>query len=159
MKALFQTIFCLCVLVIGAHLLGSHYQNTRRGELAAAVEATKAARFAPDDQGFIPLPMPAGAPSNRVVIFLPSEGSKAAEQRTRELEKALVLARVMYTRMPKADIKSADEDEAAKVKEVIEGDLPVVFINGRVKNNPTADEVVAEFKVAGKTPAKVATKR
>ena len=46
-----------------------------------------------------------------------------------------------------------------KGKEVIAGDLPVVFINGRVKNNPTADEVVAEFKVAGKTPAKVATKR
>jgi hypothetical protein len=103
--------------------------------------------------------MPAGAPSNRVVIFLPKEGSKAAEQRTRELEKALVLARVMYTRMPKADIKPADEDEAAKVKEVIAGDLPIVFINGRVKNNPTSDEVVAEFKVAGKTPAKVASKR
>jgi tetratricopeptide (TPR) repeat protein len=57
-----------------------------------AVEAAKAARFAPDDQGFIPLPMPAGAPSNRVVIFLPKEGSKAAEQRTRELEKALTMS-------------------------------------------------------------------
>lgn len=158
MKALIQSIFFLCALVVGVHLWGTHYQSSRRAELAAAVEAAKAARFAPDGQGFIPLPMPVGAPSNRVVILLPSDGSKAAEQRTRDLEKSLVLARVMFFRMAKADVKSTDDDEASKVKEVVEGDLPIVFINGRVKNNPTSEEVVAEFKAVG-TMGKVASNR
>lgn len=145
-------------MIVGVHLWGTHYQTSRRAELAAAVEAAKAARFAPDTQGFIPLPMPSGAPSNRVVIILPPDGSKAAEQRARDIEKSLVLARVMFFRMTKTDITAADEDETAKVKEVVAGDLPIVFINGRVKNNPTSAEVVAEFKAVG-AGTKIASNR
>ena len=37
-----------------------------------------------------------------------------------------------------------------RMNRIMNGPLPVVFVNGRAKSNPSLDEVVAEFRAGSK---------
>jgi hypothetical protein len=43
-----------------------------------------------------------------------------------------------------------DHDKIAASRDVFEGDVPIVFINGKAKSKPTTQEIIAEYRHAGK---------
>jgi hypothetical protein len=103
-----------------------------------------------DGHGFIPAQMPDGAARDTVLILAPvncpHEGAKRADAMAQRLGELGIPA----VRSNSYSVSRVTRDNAADVNravEVMKTDLvPVVFINGRAKANPTADEVAAEYR-------------
>jgi len=103
-----------------------------------------------DGNGFIPAQMPDGAARDSVLILAPlncpHDGAKRADamaQRLRELG-------IPAVRSNNYSVTRVTRDNAAGVNRAVEvmntNLVPVVFVNGRAKANPTADEVAAEYR-------------
>lgn len=53
---------------------------------------------------------------------------------------------IPYTRTDSADFDLSSREEASRVTAMMNGPVPVVYVNGRAKANPSPAEVVAEFR-------------
>jgi hypothetical protein len=103
--------------------------------------------------GFIPAAMPDGAPPNAVVILAPLHCSSDEAQRADSLAGELQRLRIPVLRSSQYSATSdgSDSTRQADVKRavtVLNGQVPAVFVNGRAKANPSADEVIAEYQRA-----------
>ncbi|RYF17177.1 MAG: hypothetical protein EOO30_08425 [Comamonadaceae bacterium] len=103
--------------------------------------------------GFIPAAMPDGAPPNTVVILAPLHCSSEEAQRAESLAGELERLRIPVLRSSQYSATSdgSDSTRQANVKRavtVLNGEVPAVFVNGRAKANPSADEVIAEYQRA-----------
>ncbi|MGH8060836.1 MAG: hypothetical protein ACREO7_02360 [Pseudoxanthomonas sp.] len=97
--------------------------------------------------GFVQIPAPDGQASRGIVIFAPSNCPSDAAQRAEALARHLSAQGVPYVRSENAQFGSlASQDEVSKVMAVMNGPVPVVFVNGKAKANPTPEEVVAEYR-------------
>lgn len=47
------------------------------------------------------------------------------------------------------DLAGEDRDQVERIGSIMNGAVPIVFVNGRAKANPTLEEVVAEYGGAG----------
>ncbi|MDR0181430.1 hypothetical protein [Lysobacter arvi] len=98
-------------------------------------------------QGFRPIPMPDGVPSRGVIVFAPQHCTSDAARRTEELVRHLSRHGVAYVRTDQASYsRLGSPEEATRVTAVMNGPVPIVYVNGRAKANPTPQEVVAEFR-------------
>jgi hypothetical protein len=97
--------------------------------------------------GFIALPPTRSTGHNNITIFAPigcpKEGAQRAEALFRELERRNITA----TRSDSANFDMANPDQVTlqRLNAVMTGELPIVFVNGRGKANPTVNEVLAEY--------------
>ena len=103
-----------------------------------------------DADGFVPAQMPDGAERDSVLILAPlncpREGAQRAEHLAQRM-KELGIPAVRSNRYSVAQITKDNQASVNRAVEVLKTDtLPVVFINGRAKANPTADEVAAEYR-------------
>ncbi|KAF1714669.1 hypothetical protein CSC74_15580 [Pseudoxanthomonas yeongjuensis] len=97
--------------------------------------------------GFVQIPAPDGQASRGIVIFAPANCPSDAAQRAEALARRLSAEGVPYARSENAEFGSlASPDEVSKVLSVMNGPVPVVFVNGKAKANPTPEEVVAEYR-------------
>ena len=97
--------------------------------------------------GFVQIPAPDGQVGRGIVIFAPRNCPSDAAQRAEALVRHLSAQGVPYVRSESAEFGSlASQDEASKVMSVMNGPIPVVFVNGKAKANPTPEEVVAEYR-------------
>jgi hypothetical protein len=97
--------------------------------------------------GFVQIPAPDGQASRGIVIFAPANCPSDAAQRAEALARHLSAQGVPYVRSENAEFGSlASQDEVSKVLSVMNGPVPVVFVNGKAKANPTPEEVVAEYR-------------
>lgn len=97
--------------------------------------------------GFREVPLPDGISAHGVVIFAPENCPAEAGQRARRLASRLSDAHIPYQQSSNATFSTlASQDEADRVTAVMNGPVPVVFVNGRAKANPTSEEVVAEYR-------------
>jgi hypothetical protein len=108
-------------------------------------------RRAADGDGFVPIFMPDGAPENTVLIFAAANCPQEGAQRARLLLNALrdegVPARLLSSyQLTSAPIAPDTELRLRRLKRVMEGTVPAVLIGGMGKANPTADEVVSEYR-------------
>ncbi len=95
--------------------------------------------------GFEAIPLPDGVSSRGIVVFAPKHCPSDAARRTDVLVKYLSEQRIAYVRTDKADYSSlASPQEAKRVTSVMNGPVPVVYVNGRA--NPTPEEVVVEYR-------------
>jgi hypothetical protein len=119
------------------------------GGLKAVVDHidAKASQGTDGAGGFAAIPLPDGVSAHGVVIFAPENCPSEAAQRARRLASHLSAERIPYRETSRANFSTlASQAEANRVMSVMNGPVPVVYVNGRAKANPTPEEVVAEYR-------------
>ena len=114
--------------------------------------------FSGDASRFVTLPPADGHGINSVYIVAPENCPSDAAQRADGLARDLGTAGINPVRTELVDFgqlraqAQADSmpqsmiDQALRINNIMTGTLPIVFVRGRAKNNPTLKEVVAEYK-------------
>jgi hypothetical protein len=96
--------------------------------------------------GFTFIPMPDGMPPRGIVIFAPQNCPSDAAQRARKLADYLSTHHLAYANSSSANYSNlSSQAEVNQVTAVMNGKIPIVYVNGKAKANPTPEEVVAEF--------------
>lgn len=96
--------------------------------------------------GFTKVLSPVGATPGEVLIVGPNCTSEQGV-RTRELARKLADLKVPYQQTDSARFSAnpiTGWGDWAQINQLMQGDSPVVFINGRAKANPSLEEVLAE---------------
>jgi hypothetical protein len=99
--------------------------------------------------GFAPLPEPFVGPTDRLVILAPPNCPSEQGRRADELVNQLTADGIPCSRAAGANIRAdrdATKDELDRLNSVMLGELPLVFINGRAKNNPDLADVEGEYR-------------
>lgn len=138
------------LVLVGILVIGG-YQWWSRHQAAAQVEAALAAT---SPAGFVALPMPTGVTASEVVVFAPANCPSDAAQRADRLEQALAAKGIPVRRSQNAsfDFESPDPQTVVVLERVMNGTIPIVFVRGKGKANPTADEVLAEYRAGRSQP-------
>jgi len=101
--------------------------------------------------GFIAVPMPDGVSDKGVVIFAPANCPSDAAQRAEALAQRLRDRGIRYMRASSAEYSDlGSREEVERVTALMNGPIPVVYVNGKAKANPRPEEVEAEYLVAGR---------
>jgi hypothetical protein len=131
--------FLLFIAIVGAAF---HFWNKQDVE-----SALKTATISPN--GFIDLPAPTNLDNDLVIVFAAEGCPKEEGQRADHLAEALSRQNIPNTRAHSASFDLADPDPAllGRLDSVMKGTLPIVFVNGKGKANPTLDEVVSEYNI------------
>lgn len=97
--------------------------------------------------GFIALPSLVNADPKQVVVFAPQNCPKESARRSDDLAQQLAQRNIPSVRSHDVTFTSSDPDPGigARLNAVMNGELPIVFVNGKGKANPTLDEVMAEY--------------
>ncbi len=98
--------------------------------------------------GFVLLPPAQGQNATTVYVVAAEECPHEDSQRADLLAKDLAQKGIPVERIHNVSfIVNNPQDNSAmqRVAPIMEGTLPVVFINGHAKSNPSLNEVVAEF--------------
>ena len=133
----------LRVLAVVALLgLGAHWWGQRNERMAID--------RAMDQSGFLPVPMPAGAERDTVLIFAPLNCPKEAAQRATTRSEKLAAASIPNVKTAHYGAQTYEptvENHAAfkRLDVVMRGEIPIVLINGLGKANPTADEIISVY--------------
>ncbi|SOD51613.1 glutaredoxin [Pseudoxanthomonas wuyuanensis] len=136
-------------VVVAATALWKSYVST--GELnemgSRLIEKVKGS----DSTGFASIPTPDGVSSRGIVIFAPRNCPSDAARRTEVLVQHLSSKGIRYSRTDSANYDNlASAEEASRVMSVMNGPIPVVYVNGKAKANPTPEEVEAEHSRSSK---------
>jgi hypothetical protein len=104
--------------------------------------------------GFVPVQMPDGAPANTAVILAPVNCPSAAAQRADAIAKRLSEMDIPNIRTSQYVVRltAPPTSEQSQLLQrgavILNGQIPIVLINGMGNANPTADEVAAEYRDA-----------
>ena len=101
------------------------------------------------ENGFASLPPVNGQTSRKVYVLAPEncpgEDAKRADSLAADLSrKGIPVVRRDSARFSLSS--QLESDVQTRMSEVMGGPLPIVFVDGRAKSNPSLDEVVAEFR-------------
>ncbi len=95
--------------------------------------------------GFVEIPRPRGAPMGKVLLIGPQNCPREEGQRIDRLERLMHAAGIPCVRLNTANIPPADQAEANRIEKIMTGEIPIVFVGSFAKNNPTLEEVKAQF--------------
>lgn len=135
--------FFRLLVLIGIVGVGYAYwrQHGAHSESATAVANGQA--------GFVPLP-PIDGQQPRVVYVVAAQNCPHEEaQRADRLAVALGRAGIPVERTSALNFSFSGQPDTAvvdRINRVMNGPLPVVFIDGRAKNNPSLEEVLEGFR-------------
>jgi len=101
--------------------------------------------------GFVPVQMPDGAPLNTVLILAalncPSDAAQRADAMARTLtEKGIPAIRSSNTSFSAMARTKQQIDLLNGSVVVSNGALPIIFVNGMGKANPSVEEVVSQYR-------------
>lgn len=101
--------------------------------------------------GFVAVVMPDGSAPDTVIILAPLNCPSDAARRADGLARELARHHIPYTRTASFsavidDPTPQQQAELQRAATVLDGPIPAVFINGMAKANPTAEEVLAEYR-------------
>ncbi len=130
------------LIVIGIAGAAYHYwsKHDRDREMAAAAAESR--------YGFIPLPPVTGANPAAVLVIAAENCPEAAAQRADRLAAELTRSGVPVSRLHtvRFEIPNGDSAIMDRLNSVMNSELPIVFVRGKAKSNPTLEEVTAEYK-------------
>lgn len=128
---LLQLIFVICLITVGVN----HFKlgrSSTTGHLG-------------NQSGFVAVISPEGFNPAQVVVLGPNCTS-AAGQRTRALIAQLAQARIPYRQTSNVSVTGSEDMQGLyRLQAVMQGDAPIVFVNGKAKANPQVQEVIAEY--------------
>lgn len=132
------------LIVIG--IVGGGYTYWKQHhETTAAIQSGPAV----SENGFAALP-PADGQNARTVFVVaaqncPHEEARRADRLAEDLaRKGIPVERTQDVRF--SITSPPDSSVMERMSRIMNGPLPIVFVNGRAKSNPSLEEVVAEFK-------------
>ena len=148
MRALVKLLF-----FAGLAWFGWHMWNKTQADLAlqAAAEAAAVAESGVDDNGFVHTGYVDASERDVVLVLRPDNCPSEQAQRARALDQELTRRGIPHTvgnSMSITDDNPTQEsvDDHNRAMKVFNQGAPVVYINGMGASNPTADEVVAEYR-------------
>lgn len=135
-----KLLIVLAALGFGFHLWQQH-QSSARLEAGAS----------PSPGGFVDTAMPQGAKPDTVLILAPLNCPSEAAQRAEALAAELDRMGVPHVRGDSFSLNFSNPSEqerasADRAVAVLNGTIPAVFVNGRGKANPSAQEVADEYR-------------
>jgi hypothetical protein len=143
-----EKILKIVVVVIVAFLVLKFL--SAHGKAGAVASAAAAAQMQSSANGFAPLPAPFIGPADRLLILAPPHCPSQEGHRADELVRQFNQDGIPCIRSGNASIASAREptdDETSRLNSIMMGPLPIVFINGRVRNNPSIGEIKSEYSL------------
>lgn len=142
---LIKTLLMLCLgIAAGGYVWKQQHKSLAAIESASNVESSPRL----SDTGFTTLPPAEGQSYGTVFIVAPLNCTHEEAKRADRLAENLSRQGIPLKRTQNIgfSIKSAPEPEVmGRMSSIMNGPLPIVFINGRAKSNPSLEEVVAEF--------------
>ena len=101
--------------------------------------------------GFVSVVMPSGWDPNTVWVLAPANCPSDAALRAEHLVLALKSEGIPAARASSLTVQTDNKDEATaqalqRLERILKGTVPAVLVNGMGKANPTADEVIREFR-------------
>ncbi len=132
------------ILIVAAIAYGGYsYWSDKRISRAVQAQVNAAG-----PTGFVAIPTPEGQTTRSVIVFAPPNCPEEAGQRADELMRRLADKGIPAQRASSANFSFANPDPTvvAQVQRVMGGELPVVFINGTGKANPSLDDVLAQYQ-------------
>ena len=146
---LLKLVLVVCAAAAVAHLVLSHRKAPSDGEPSATAAAGETGPSV-SAQGFVSLPALRNAPAGKVLIFAPDNCPREAGQRATFLEQTLNAEGIPTVRSSSAEFPMAsDGGPPPAVDKIMMGTVPIVFVNGRAKNNPQVSEIEAEYRTHG----------
>jgi hypothetical protein len=130
------------LLLIALILYGGHYSYKNYGNAIPG--------FSDSNVGFVEVVMPAGKKNGKVYIMAPINCPKDAGIRADSLERSLRDLGIPVERSSSGKFSSTEnsseyQKKFKRVVNIINGEVPAVFISGTAKANPTLDEVIAQY--------------
>ncbi len=139
----FKTCIALCLLAASVAVWKAYIPNGRI-DPKAWTGSSSATAGASD---FKAAPIPDGVSVHGIVVFTPSDCPSDAAQRAEALMRHLHEQGIPYSRTDAAHFSNVTSPaQITQIKEIMTGPVPVVFVNGRAKANPTPEEVVVEYR-------------
>ncbi len=110
-------------------------------------QQTTGTDHAPSANGFLALPTLANAVSGQVLVFAPENCPKEDAARADDMARELTRRNIPVQRTHDVSFTSSDPDPriGERLNSVMNGALPIVFVKGKGKANPTLDEVMSEY--------------
>lgn len=139
-----KLIRLLIVLAIAGFAYQSWTRHHAGGDSAGGGQSSASAR------GFVALPPITGASPAAVAIVAAENCPEEAAQRADRLADGLARQGVPVARLHNVSFEIPDSDPAIanRVMAVMNSELPIVFVRGRAKSNPSLEEVAAEYRAA-----------
>jgi hypothetical protein len=137
----------ICLVFLAAAAFGAWRVHVAR---VAAVQAAYDAEKPPSAQGFVPMPAIADR-SSRVLILAAMNCPREAARRADALVGLLSEQGVPSKRSAGLEFRFTSrptQEEVDRMNRVMTGPLPIVFVDGRAKNNPDVSEIVAEYRAS-----------
>ena len=130
------------VLILAAGALAYQYWTTQQATTGPAVVSPN---------GFVRMPPMAEGNPKQVVVFAPEDCPTEKARQADDLAQQLASRNIPTVRTHNVSFSSSDPDPRIGVRldSVMKGELPIVFVNGRGKANPTIEQIIAEY---GATP-------
>jgi hypothetical protein len=96
---------------------------------------------------FVKVPPPTGLKDDGVLIIAPKDCPSDAAQRADAMARELAEHGIPVTRSNNVswEISAPDPEAIARLNTVMAGEIPMVFVNGKAKANPSVDEVLHEY--------------
>lgn len=116
----------------------------------AAIQAAFEAEKPPSAHGFVPMPAMTDH-SSRVLILAAMNCPREAARRADALVGLLSEQGVASKRSAGLEFKFTrrpSQEEVDRMNRVMNGPLPIVFVDGKAKNNPELSEIVAEYRAS-----------
>ncbi|MEO8005446.1 MAG: hypothetical protein ABI771_11110 [Betaproteobacteria bacterium] len=137
----FKIVVVLGLIAVAYHFWDKHQEKR---ELAANTNSN----------GFVSMPAPTNLDTDTVIILAAENCPKEDARRADQLAEDLGRRKVPYTRAHSANLSIPEPTPALlkRIDKVMNGPLPVVFVRGRAKSNPTLDEVLAEYQTSQRQP-------
>ena len=130
----------------GRYWVGSSHraQNDRSANVLAPYQ---------NSNGFVELPPVKGQNPDTVYVVAAVNCPKVDAQRADQLTRSLRGKKIPVMRTAEADFRFSGPDRQtvekmnARVNAIMTGPLPIVFVHGRAKANPSFAEIVAEYEM------------
>ncbi|HEX2583777.1 MAG TPA: hypothetical protein VHL14_01505, partial [Steroidobacteraceae bacterium] len=127
------------IVVLCAAYGGYHYWQQH--------QTAKQLQALTNTNGFVEVPTP-DSQDVKIVYVVAAENCPHEEaQRADRLFESLPRENVSVQRTHNVSFSSLkDQSEADRINTIMNGELPIVFVHGRAKANPSLDEVMSEVK-------------
>jgi hypothetical protein len=131
-------------------LAGAAYHYKYAHHFGSSTSDSASDSTAADHHGFVELPDVIGFNKSRVMVVAAENCPHADAQRADRLAEELQERGIPVSRTHEVNFNPEHIDLAVaqRIPSVMEGALPIVFIHGRAKGNPSLDDVVAEYQAS-----------
>lgn len=123
-------------LFIFAILFGG-YQSWQKHQAEVIIE---------NNNEFISLPQPINTSKSQVLILAPRNCSSSEAKQAKALAAKLRQKNISYQELDTVSFDASSDPKAInRLNQVMNGTIPIVFVGGKGKANPSIDEVLAEY--------------